>query len=215
MLTVAAQKRNSAEKTGALRRAGFVPAIVYGPKLKAMSITIKKRNLMALFAKITRSTQIELQFADEEKNINAYIKTIQYDPITDQPIHVDFYHPEQGHPLKLNVPIKIVGEAVGVKDGGGILDQLMETIPVLGKPGDIPALIEIDVKELKIGEAIRVEEVDFGQSEPLLPLTHRLVTVLSPRRVEVAVTAAAEEETEEEAVSADKGVKTPAGDTEE
>ncbi len=217
MLTVAVQKRNKAVKTGALRRAGFIPAVVYGPTIEATPIAIARRDLSALFAKITRSTRIELQFAKNGagENIDVYIKTIQYNPITDQPIHVDFYHPEKGHPLKLNVPIKVVGESIGVKDGGGILDQLMETIPVLGQSGDIPALITIDVQELQIGEAIRVQEIDFGQTEPLLPPTRRLITILSPRRVEeVVVTEEEEEEKEEVSVSSAEGVETPAGDAE-
>lgn len=218
MLTVAVQKRNQEEKPGALRRAGFIPAVVYGPTIKAIPIAIAGRDLSALFAKITRSTRIELQFAEngEGKSIDVYIKDIQYNPIIDQPIHVDFYHPQKEHPLKLDVPIKVVGEALGVKDGGGILDQLMETIPVLGKSGDIPALITIDVKELQIGEAIRVQEIDFGQSEPLLPPTRRLVTILSPRRVEEVVVTEEEEEEEKEEVSVStaEGVEPPAGDAE-
>ncbi|MCI2426680.1 50S ribosomal protein L25 [Candidatus Acetothermia bacterium] len=194
MLTVTVRKRNKEEKTGALRRAGFIPAIVYGPTIEAIPIVLERRDLSALFAQITRSTRIELQFTEngEGKNIDVYIKTIQYNPITSQPIHVDFYHPEQGHRLKLDVPVKIIGEALGVKNSGGILDQLLETIPVLGQPGDIPALITINVKDLQIGAAIRVQDIDFGKSEPLLPLTRRVVTILSPRRME-EVTVVAEE----------------------
>ncbi len=195
MTTLKARSRTSG-KANALRREGLVPAVIYGPTVESTPIVIDRKNLRSLFAKITRSSRIDLSVKDgkKAKKLDVFIKAIQYDPITDEPIHVDFYHPDSGHPLKLHVPIKIVGESPGVKEGG-VSNVLFRTVRVHGLPKDIPALITIDISNLEQGEAIRVRDLDFGEVEPLLAPERALVTIVAPRRAE-EVPVAAEEELE-------------------
>lgn len=195
MTTLKARSRTSG-KANALRREGLVPAVIYGPTVESTPIVIDRKNLRSLFAKITRSSRIDLSVKDgkKAKKLDVFIKAIQYDPITDEPIHVDFYHPDSGHPLKLHVPIKIVGESPGVKEGG-VSNVLFRTVRVHGLPKDIPALITIDIGNLEQGEAIRVRDLDFGEVEPLLAPERALVTIVAPRRAE-EVPVAAEEELE-------------------
>jgi large subunit ribosomal protein L25 len=191
------------EKANALRREGFVPAVVYGPTIESMSLAIGEKDLQALFARITRSSRIDLSIKDGRKTnkLDVFVKAIQYDPITDEPAHVDFYHPDVGHPLKLHVPLKVVGESPGVK-AGGVLNVLFRTVRVHGLPKNIPHLVTADVSDLEVGEALRVRDLDFGEVEPLLPPERALVTVVAPRRVEVIeVEEELEEELEEEAVA--------------
>lgn len=210
MTTLKAQLRTSG-KANALRREGLVPAVIYGPTVDSTPIVIDRKNLRSLFAKITRSSRIDLSVKDgkKAKKLDVFIKAIQYDAITDEPIHVDFYHPDSGHPLKLHVPIKTVGESPGVKEGG-VLNVLFRTVRVHGLPKDIPALITIDIGDLLMGEAIRVRDLDFGEVEPLLAPERALVTVVAPRRAE-EVPVAMEEELEavEEEAAAEEG---PAGE---
>ncbi|HCP31849.1 TPA: 50S ribosomal protein L25 [Candidatus Acetothermia bacterium] len=206
MTTLKARSRTSG-KANALRREGLVPAVIYGPTVDSTPIVIDRKNLRSLFAKITRSSRIDLSVKDgkKAKKLDVFIKAIQYDPITDEPIHVDFYHPDSGHPLKLHVPIKIVGESPGVKEGG-VSNVLFRTVRVHGLPKDIPALITIDISNLEQGEAIRVRDLDFGEVEPLLAPERTLVTIVAPRRAE-EVPVAAEEELEavEEEAAAEEG----------
>ncbi len=206
MTTLKARSRTSG-KANALRREGLVPAVIYGPTVNSTPIVIDRKNLRSLFAKITRSSRIDLSVKDgkKAKKLDVFIKAIQYDPITDEPIHVDFYHPDSGHPLKLHVPIKIVGESPGVKEGG-VSNVLFRTVRVHGLPKDIPALITIDISNLEQGEAIRVRDLDFGEVEPLLAPERALVTIVAPRRAE-EVPVAAEEELEavEEEAAAEEG----------
>ena len=187
-------------KANALRRQGLVPGVVYGPTIESIPVIVDQRELRALFSKITRSSRIELSVSDHEKGkkLDVFVKSVQYNPVTDEPIHVDFYHPDVGHPLRLHVPIKIVGEAPGVK-AGGILDVLFRTVRVHGLPKDIPHIIEIDVSNLGIGDAVRVRDIDFGNVEPLLAPERALVTVVAPRGLEEGPVGAAEEVTEEAA----------------
>jgi len=187
MTVLKAQPRKSG-KANALREQGYVPAVVYGPTIESMPIAVDKKDLQYLFSKITRSSRIDLAIKDgkKAKKLDVFVKDIQYNPITDTPVHVDFYHPDVGHPLKLHVPFKLLGEAPGVK-AGGVLNVLYRTILVHSLPKDIPPLVTADVSNLQLGEAIRVKDVDFGKAEPLLPLERTLATVTAPRRAEVEV----------------------------
>ncbi len=191
-------KLRTAGKANVLRRHGFVPGVIYGPRVDSTPIVVDQKELRAMFSTITRSSRIELSLTDhdQEKKFDVFVKSIQYNSVTDEPIHVDFYHPDPGHPLRLHVPIKIVGKAPGI-DAGGILDVLFHTVRVHGLPKDIPHLITLDVSALNIGDAIRVRDVDFGNVEPLLPPERALVTVVTPRGLEEGPTV--EEEVTEEA----------------
>jgi large subunit ribosomal protein L25 len=204
MTTLKVRPRTSG-KGNALRREGFIPAVVYGPTVDSFSIEIERKALQGAFATITRSSRIDLSVADgrKRKKLDVFVKAIQYDPLSDEPIHVDFYHPDKGHPLKLHVPIKVTGECPGVK-AGGVLNLLFRTIRVHGLPKDIPHLITLDVTGLEIGESIHIRDVDFGKVEPLLPPERTLVTVVAPRLVE-EVLVPVEEELLEEGVEGEAG----------
>ena len=186
-------KLRSDGKANALRREGLVPAIVYGPSMENIPLVIERRDLHELFSRITRSSRIELSISDhkEAETLDVFVKRVQYNPITDEPIHVDFYHPDPNTPLKLHVPIKVIGEAPGQK-AGGFLNVLFDTVRVYGLSKDIPHLITLDISELEMGEGIRVRDVDFGDVTPLLSPERALVTIVAPRGMEL------EEEEEEE-----------------
>ena len=186
-------KQRTAGKANALRRDGMVPGVVYGPSIDSTPIAIVRKDLQVLFAQITRSSRINLAVAGEDgtKEMDVFLKVVDYDPVTDEPKHVDFYHPDVGHPLKLFVPVKVVGEAKGIKSGG-ILNVLFNTIRVHGLAKDVPHLITIDVSDLDLGESIHVRDLDFGGVEPMLPPERTIVTVIAPRGMEMS----AEEEAE-------------------
>jgi len=174
-------KERPAGKAGALRRTGFVPGVVYGPSIEATPIAIGRKDLQVLFSQITRSSLVSLAIEGEDtREVDVFLKVVDYDPITDEPLHVDFYHPDVESPLKLLVPIKTVGECEGIKSGG-ILNVQFNTVRVHGLAKDVPALITIDVTDLDMGDSIYVRDVDFGEVEPMLPPERTLVTVIAPR----------------------------------
>ncbi len=200
-------KRRTAGKANALRRDGFVPGVVYGPSIESTPIAIARKDLLSLFSEITRSSRINLSVngSGEKKEMDVFLKVVDYDPITDEPKHVDFYHPDIGYPLKLHVPVRIVGEPRGVKTGG-ILSVQYNTIRVHGLPKDIPNLITIDVSRLDLGESIHVRDIDFGDVEPMIPPERTLVAVVAPRGVEMTEAEEAELEGElEEGVVVEEG----------
>jgi large subunit ribosomal protein L25 len=192
MHTLEAKTRPSG-KADALRRQGVVPGVVYGPAIDSTPIAIARRDLLVLFSQITRSSRITLKLQGDGKprEMDVFLKVIDYDAITDEPVHVDFYHPEPKRPLKLSVPTKIVGEAKGAKSGG-ILNVQFRTIPVHGLPKDIPHLITIDVSDLDVGDSVHVSDLDFGKVESLLPPERVIVTVIAPRSLVAEAAEAAE-----------------------
>ncbi len=164
-----------------LRRTGFVPGVVYGPSIESMPITIGKKDLKILFSQITRSSRISLGIdGAKAQEMDVFLKVVDYDPITDEPVHVDFFHPDEKSPVKLDVPVKVTGECEGIKSGG-ILNVLFNTVPVYGLAVDVPALITLDVTSLDMGDSIYVRDVDFGGVEPMLPPERTIVTVIAPR----------------------------------
>jgi len=193
-----------------LRRTGFVPGVVYGPSIESTPITIGKADLQVLFSNITRSSLINLAIDGKEaREFHVFLKVVDYDPITDEARHVDFYHPDVNSPLKLEVPVKTVGECKGIKSGG-ILNVQFNSVLVHGLARNVPALITLDVSDLAMGDSIHVRDVDFGEVEPLLPPERTIVTVIAPRGL------LAEEEAEaEEALAEGEEATDEAGEAEE
>lgn len=170
-----------------LRRRGLIPGVVYGPGVNT-PIAIKQKDLEELLKKITRSSRIKLNLNGQ--TMDTFIKEIQYDALTDRVIHIDLYRPPALKPIKLRVPLVIRGEAKG-RHAGGVLQQLREVIDVKGLPERIPEKIELNVKDLDIGDAIHVSALKLEGVEILTPLDTPLVTVVAPRKEEEVAPAAA------------------------
>ncbi|MCD6541674.1 50S ribosomal protein L25 [Candidatus Bipolaricaulota bacterium] len=197
MAKIAARKRSDSEKPRALRRQGWVPGVVYGPHLVSTPIAVEYKALERLISEITRSTRIELEYDGERHFV--FIKELQRDPITDRFIHVDFYAPEPGQIMSLEVPIRLVGTPAGVK-AGGILEHIHEEIPVEGPLEAIPPYIEVDISGLGLDEALLVKDLPLPEGlRPLLPEDEAVVNILPPK---VLVTEEAEEEEAAEAPEA-------------
>jgi large subunit ribosomal protein L25 len=181
--------KNEARRT---RRAGKVPAIVYGAgsanekgKRTATPIAVEPKPLL----KILRSganTLISLKIDGGSGN-KVLVKEYQLDPVTHAVLHADFYQVAMDRALQVTIPIIVKGEAKGVKVHGGILEFVRREIEVECLPGDIPEHVEIDVTELLVHQGIRVRDIATDPkwkpiSEPDLMLVH----VIQPKAEEVA-----------------------------
>lgn len=189
-MMVKAMRRPLTVKAKALRRQHFVPAVIYGAHLAPIHISIPEKDLEKLFAHVTRSTAVEVQ-VDETETHRVFVKDIQLDPITERFLHLDLYVAEPGRTLTMEVPVKALGTARGLKDGG-ILDQLHSYIPVRALPEKIPARIEVDVSNLGVGDSILIRDLPWPEGvQPLFPPEDVVVTVLARRALEVAAPVAA------------------------
>jgi len=182
-MIVQAKPRSLSVKARRLRREGYVPGVIYGPQVEApVHVAIREPDLEELFKHITRSTTLEVRVEGGE-TYHVFLKDIQVDPITDRFLHVDFYVPEPGRKLVLLVPVKLLGTAPGVKEGG-ILEHTHEYIEVEGLPRRIPPYFEVDISNLGLGDAILIGDLEWDDElRPLHPLDDPIVTVLAPKTV--------------------------------
>jgi large subunit ribosomal protein L25 len=164
-----------------LRRRGKIPGVVYGPGVHQL-VVFERKDLERLLSRITRSSRLALRLDGHQRD--TFIKEIQYDLFTDQVIHLDLYQPAAQQPITLEVPIRLRGESKGRKSGG-IVDQLREVVQVRGRSAQMPELIELDITELDIGQALHASDVQLGPDVQLLtPPDAVLVTILAPRKEE-------------------------------
>jgi large subunit ribosomal protein L25 len=150
------------EKTGTkaskrYRKEGFVPVEIYGRGEENIHGLVRKSDLLKILHK-THGQSLVLNGKINGKTLPIIIKEIQIHPVTDEILHVDFQMIHAGEEIEIEVPVVIVGEAPGVK-AGGVLEVLKKTLTVRTLPVNIPPHIEIDVSNLKVGQAIHVKDI--------------------------------------------------------
>lgn len=148
-------------KVGRLRRDNFVPAVVYG---KGVNIPLKilDKELRKLHRiNFSESALVQLHISDNgssETVIPSIIREVQYDPLTERVIHIDFMQVSLEEKIRVHIPIVLSGEALGIKEGG-VLEQILRDIEVEAKFTDIPEKLVVDVSNLHIGQSIHVSEI--------------------------------------------------------
>jgi large subunit ribosomal protein L25 len=148
--------KNEARRT---RRAGKVPAVLYGDGKDAMPIAVEPKALLKiLHSDSGANTLIALKIAGGASS-RVLVKNYQLDPVTHHLLHADFYRIAMDKVLRVTVPITVKGEAPGVKQQAGILEFIRREIEVECLPGDIPEHIELDVTGLMLHQGIRVREI--------------------------------------------------------
>jgi len=186
MEAVEVSKRESGENPNSLRRKGKLPGVLYGPERDSVSLKVDEKKMKDLMNEITRSTRLELTIDDEIHKV--FIRDIQYDHLTDDPVHLDFYEVPDDYTVEMEIPVVTVGTPEGVSSGG-IMDQLMETITVHGEATDIPEILRLDVEDLEIGDSIHVSDLDLGDLEILTPQDRTVLSILAPRKeIEIDLT---------------------------
>jgi large subunit ribosomal protein L25 len=197
---LAAQQRSETGK-GAnrlLRLAGRIPAIVYGHGEETRKLSVDAHELERLFARIhVENTLITLEVDGGEAPVKALVKEIQTNPVRNQVLHVDFYMIHAGEKLNVQIPIRLVGTAPGVK-AGGILQHALDELEVRCLPDAIPERIEVDISGLDIGDSIHVRDLSVPEGVEVEVDADRTVCSVVPP----TVTAEEGAEPEEAEVSA-------------
>jgi len=187
-----AQPRDPGTKNDArrVRRQGKIPAVVYGAGKQAMPVSVDPRQVSRiLHSEAGHNTVFDLALDGERSK--AMIVDWQYEPIKGSLLHIDLKRIAMDQKLRVNVPIELVGEPAGVKQQGGILEQIAREVEVECLPGDIPNQIELNVSELVFGTVLRVEDLPKNDrvkylSDPDQPVAH----IITIKEEEVAATEA-------------------------
>ncbi len=165
-----------------LRRSGKIPGIYYAPGDEPLPIAVKESELKNLI--YTTETHIIKLKLDDGKEFQCILKDVEFDPVTDKPIHFDLYGLKAGATITLEVPIVLVGKAPGVEKGG-IIEHLLHTVEVECPSNAIPEHIEVDISNLDIGDAIHVRDLKVPNVKILENELAVVVAVVPPRGVEV------------------------------
>jgi len=202
--TLAAELRpeKGSRPAGRLRREGRLPGVVYGLGEESVSVTVNAHQLgTILSSKSGANTLITLQLDGQEQL--ALARQIQRDAVKGSLVHVDFIRVRADQTIQAEVRIDLQGEAEGL-DQGGMLEQMMHTLTVEGKPGQLPNEIVHDVSALELGDQLHVRDLVVPAGIVVVTDAEELIATISmPRGLEAEEEAAAEGEEGEEGEGAE------------
>lgn len=190
-----AEKREESGKGPArrIRAAGRVPGVVYGPGLEPVNLTVDSNDMWhVLHTDAGMNVLIDLKVDGEE--LLTMPREVQRDLLKGTLLHVDFIQIDRNKPIQVNVPIHLVGEAAGQKEGGVVEHQLWElSVEVL--PLQVPESIEADISALEMHDSLHVSDLRIPQHITVLtPEDETVVTIIPPPVIELPEPEVAEEE---------------------
>lgn len=194
------KRENLGKKSSkALRDAGKVPCVLYGGKeiVHFSAPELDFRNLV--YTSDVHTVKLNI----DGKTTNAVLQDIQFHPVTDHILHMDFYQFEDDQPIRMTLPVHTTGLARGVR-AGGVLQVNLRRLDLRGLVSNLPDFIEVDVTSLRIGHKIPVESLLSDDYEILHENDEVICQVIAPRNVEVSDDDEDEEEGAEAAPAAEE-----------
>ena len=214
VIPLTGSRREGLGKGGARksRAAGLIPGILYGHGETPIPVAVGARDFqVALASSEGRNPIVNLTVGCTD--YTALIRDVQYDPINHDILHLDFQHISLTEKIEVEVAIHLIGLPVGVKDAGGILEQILRTVEVRCLPTAIPSALDVDVSHLGIGDSVHVSDLKIHDLELRTEITATVATVVPPTVMEekpaeeVAAAATAEPE-----LSVERGKKDEEGE---
>ncbi|MCW5550851.1 MAG: 50S ribosomal protein L25 [Verrucomicrobiae bacterium] len=187
-----------------LRGTGRVPAVVYGRLAEPQSLEINAKEISDLIHhSVSENVLVDLSVKDDPRPKRlALVQDVQHHPFSGEVLHVDLHEVAETEKVTIMVPVETVGEAVGVKSGGGVLEHVLFKIKVRALPKDLPEQITVDVTSLELGKSIHLGEIQAPEG----------VEILGDKKVSVISVAAPRTEAEEAAAA--EAAPVTAGDVE-
>jgi large subunit ribosomal protein L25 len=176
--------RNAIKK---VRKQGLIPGVIYGAGQEPINLELNGRELATVLSRSSsENILLELEIVDGENKRNslAMIKEVQHHPLQRQILHVDFHAVSATEKITAEVPIETIGEPVGVKTGGGLLEHILRDLEVECLPGDLPERILIDVTGLDLDQSIHVKDLQLPAGVEAITDGDLTVVAVSEARVE-------------------------------
>ncbi len=210
------------KKVKKIREKGIVPAVLYGPKIKNLSLSVDLKEFEKVFKQAGESSLITLMITKGEadnKKFLVLIHAVEIDAIAQKPLHIDFYQPRLDEEITVSVPLIFEGEAPAVKDLGGTLVRNIHELEVKALPQNLPHEIKVDISGLKnFQDGILVKDLVVPKEVKILKEPDETVVFAAePEKVEEELAKPVEEKVEEvEKVEEKKPIEeTEAGEEEE
>jgi len=159
-ITIKGSQRESVGKkaTKALRNAGQVPCVLYGGDKPVHFSAPELAFSKLVYTPNAHTVVIEL---DNGETLSAVLQDLQFHPVTDRILHIDFYQLFEDKEISLNIPVQLVGNSKGVKNGG-VLRKNNRKLRIKALPANLPDFIEVDITPLKIGDKVAVGDLPSG-----------------------------------------------------
>ena len=191
-----------------LRLENKVPAVLYHSGVEGTSLSVEKNELYKALK--TGQFIFEIKVGDKEQFV--LVKEVQYHPVTDEIIHVDFQQVKEDQKISLEVPLRTEGESEGVKLGG-ILVQLLNVVTINCKPSNVPEALSVDISDLEMNSSLFVKDIILPDDVEMVTAEDiAVVSVQEPKKEEEVVEEVSEEgeEPSEEPTDGEQGEKSSA-----
>ena len=174
-----------------LKKSGMIPAVVYGLNEPPVAIAISPKSVARVLASDAGMNSVMfLQREGTDIQRHVILKDVQRDPVTGRLRHVDFMRVDMSLKVRVKVPVRLVGTAIGVKAEGGVLDFAHREIEVECLPSLIPSHIDVDVTALKVGDSLRFDQLSLIPNVALVGDAHQVVCSIHGKAAEEETTPA-------------------------
>src|SRR5580698_1007323 len=174
-----------------LRRAGRVPATIYGRQAQPQNLEVGCDDINKLLHhSASENLLVDLSVENDARSKRlALVQEVQHHPLSGKVLHVDLHEVAENEKVTVHVPVETTGEAAGVKNGGGTLEHIMFKLKVRCLPKDLPDQIVVDVSALEIGKSIHLGEIKAPEGVEIIGDKHISVISVSAPRAEEEVAA--------------------------
>ena len=159
-LDISSRHQTGSKESKIARKKGLVPGVLYYSGEEAISISIKKSILL----RAMNSGQRIFEINQDGESQYTMLKQVQYHPVTDEVMHIDLMRVRRSEKMTISVPIVLVGDATGVKEGG-VLSQSLTQVEISCYPTDVPEQIELNINDLEINAALSVGDIETGSED--------------------------------------------------
>ena len=181
-LEVEKRSQDSKKELKSLRRSGKIPGIYYSYDSKESLPFLIEKSIINQAIK-SDSNIFSINVGGKERTV--LFKSVQYHPVTEEMTHIDLYGVNMSKPVIVKVPINLIGTPIGIKEEGGILNQVSQEIEIKCLPGDIPNVMDIDIEDLSIGDTILAESIKLDEGLELISSSDMLIVSVTVPMKEV------------------------------
>ena len=207
---LSAEKRQVAgRQVKKMRREGILPANIYGKKVKSCAVQLDLKTFLPVYQEVGETGIVNLALKGETKVRPVLIHNLQLHPVTDQPLHADFYQVDLKQKVTADIPIEVTGESLAVKEKAGILIQPLTEVEVEALPTDLPDQLEVNISNLKkVDDAVTVSDLKVPKGVKVLTGANQILAKIEPLAEEEKETLPpAEEAPPEEAAEVEEPLK--------
>jgi large subunit ribosomal protein L25 len=190
-LILASTKRTVVgRKVRSLRKQGLVPANVFGKTIKSLALAVKSLDFRKIFSKAGATGIVYLEIEGEKETRPVLISSTQKSPLKGTFLHVDFRQVDLTQKVKAEVPIRITGESLAIKDKGGVLVAVLSKIMVEALPTDLPETLEVSIKDLtELGQSVHIKDIKIDKTKVKIEAAEdeTVAIIQEPKKEEVEV----------------------------